>query len=82
MLEGKGWAIIKAKLDARVLDLQSIRNLDLSKPETLNIQLAARSMAVDEIVAWIKNDVHGFVEQQIANNRQHLSASEDFIGRG
>lgn len=81
LLDSKGWAIIKPKLDARIIDLQSIANLDMTKPETLNMQLAARTMAVNEIYAWLKSDVYGFVEQQEANARKLQEKQESFIER-
>lgn len=65
-----GWGIIYSKLQTRILDLQNISNLDMSKPETLPIQLASRKMAVDEIMVWLKSDVFGFVEQQENNSKK------------
>ncbi len=82
LLESDGWRIIKEKFDNRVLDLQSIRNIDMTKPDTLNIQLAARSMAVDEMMAWLKSDVIGFVEQQENNNAKMVEDGiESFVQR-
>lgn len=82
MLNSDGWRIVKAKLDERILDLQNINNLDLTKPETLSIQLAARKMAVDEIWSWLRGDVMGFVEQQTNNTAKLIDKGvEDFIGR-
>lgn len=77
----EGWKIVKAKLDQRVLDLQNINNLDLTKIETLPQQLAARKMAVQEIFAWLQADVYGFVEQQETNNQKGAAKSEAFINR-
>lgn len=79
MTESDGWKIVKAKLDGRILDLQNITNLDMSKPETLSAQLAARTMAVQEMFAWLKSDVYGFVEQQQANNPPKNLENEPFI---
>lgn len=79
MTESDGWKLVKAKLDARILDLQNITNLDMSKPETLSAQLAARTMAVQEMFAWLKSDVYGFVEQQQANNPPRNIENEPFI---
>ena len=77
-----GWKIVYGKLQNRLLDLQNIHNLDMSKPETLSIQLAARKMAVETIWDWLKQDVTGFVEQQQNNNAQVLNKQvDDFIGR-
>lgn len=79
MTESEGWKSVKAKLDTRILDLQNIGNLDMSKPESLSAQLAARTMAVNEIWAWLKSDVYGFVEQQETNNQPKQVESEPFI---
>lgn len=67
LLDSDGWKIIKPKFDARVLDMQNIANLDMSKPEMLAIQLQARLMASKEMADWYLKDVVGFVEQQKAN---------------
>lgn len=82
MLNSDGWKSVKAKFDVRVLDLQSIKNIDTTKPETINIQLAARIMAVEYMMDWIKQDVIGFVEQQ-ENNTARLTDTgiESFINR-
>lgn len=81
MLTSTGWGIVYDKLAQRILDLQNINNLDLSKPETLSIQLMARKMAVDEIWAWVKGDVTGFVEQSKLNAKKIDEKIESFIGR-
>lgn len=79
LLESKGWAVIKPKFDKRVLDMQNIANLDMSKTETITIQLQARIMAAAEMGEWWLKDVVGFVEQQEANNRQIQETSESYI---
>lgn len=82
MLRSDGWKSVYAKLQTRLLDLQNIHNLDMTKPETLPIQLASRTMAVQEIWAWLNQDVIGFVEQQENNNAKITEKGiEDFIDR-
>lgn len=82
MLSSDGWRVVKDKLDTRIIDLQNIHNLDMTQPETLSTQLAARKMAVDIIWQWLAQDVVGFVEQQEANNQQMIEKGvESFIGR-
>lgn len=82
LLTSRGWNVIKDKLDQRILDLQNINNLDLEKPDTLPIQLAARKMAVDEIWAWLKGDVYGYAEQQLQNAASFIDQKETgFIER-
>lgn len=68
LIESQGWAIVKEKLDTKILDLQNISNIDMSKPETLSVQVAARVLAAQLLFEWLKNDVYGFVQQQKANN--------------
>lgn len=82
MLDSNGWKIVYDKLLQRVMDLQNIYNLDMSDVNTINVQLAARKMAVETIRDWIKADVHGFVEQQESNSQDLTEkAQTEFIGR-
>lgn len=82
MTDSEGWKSVKGKLDAKILDLQNINNLDMTELSTLPAQLAARKMAVDIIWAWLKTDVYGFIEQQEANNQKAKDKEqENFIGR-
>lgn len=82
MISSDGWNIVKVKLDAKILDLQNISNIDMAKPETLSIQLAARTLAVALIWEWLKDDVYGFIEQQEANNQKPKPQEENYIDRG
>lgn len=81
MTGSDGWKIVEGKLTQRIMDLQNIANLDMNKPETLSTQLAARTMAVQEIYAWLKSDVYGFIEQQESNNQKLVDKPEGFIDR-
>lgn len=80
MVNSDGWNIVKAKLDAKILDLQNINNLDITAIDTLPAQLAARKMAVDIVFGWLKGDVYGFIEQQ-RNNLISPKPIDDFIDR-
>jgi len=82
MIDGEGWKSVYGKLQTKILDLQNIYNLDMTDPTTINIQLAARKMAVETIMAWVKGDVFGFVEQA-ENNASKLveEGVESFITR-
>jgi hypothetical protein len=64
IIESEGWRIVKAKLDARILDIQNINNLDASQP--LEAQLIGRKLAADQLFAFQRDDVYGFIEQQNA----------------
>ena len=79
LLASEGWNSIYGKLQTKLLDLQNIYNLDMTDPNTVNVQLASRKMAVETIMAWLKGDVFGFVEQQEANNRPKPVENEPFI---
>ena len=81
MTESDGWKIVKDKLDARILDLQNINNLDTEKIDTIPAQLASRKMTVDTLFTWLKSDVYGFIEQQASNNAKMGEKAEEFIGR-
>lgn len=82
MLNSKGWKSVYGKLQNRIMDLQNIANLDMTKPDTLAIQLASRTMAVSYIMDWLKLDVTGFVEQQESNNAKLIDKGiESFIDR-
>lgn len=81
MIGSDGWKSVKAKLDARILDLQNIHNLDMADISTLPAQLAARKMAVDIIFSWLKSDVHGFVEQQKSNMESLTIKETPYIDR-
>lgn len=78
MVESAGWRLAKAKLDARIIDLQNINNLDVAMP--LEPQILGRKMAADEMFAWLKADIYGFIEQQDTAN-QHQREEGDHIAR-
>lgn len=81
MLSSNGWAYAKARFDEKILDLQNIHNIDMEKPDTLNIQLAARVLAVTEMMSWMKG-VYGFVEQQVGNANKAKQHVDPIFDRG
>lgn len=83
LINSRGWAIVKTKLDEKILDLQNINNLDTSVPDTLTQQLLGRKLASELLFNWLKNDVIGFAEQQ-DSHRASLLPKDDhgFIDRG
>lgn len=80
-LGSEGWAIIKAKLDEKILDLQNINNLDFTTEQSVLFDLKARKMAADLLFNWLKIDVYGFVEQQRAAAAK-AEPTGGFIDRG
>lgn len=82
LILSRGWAVIKSKLDEKVLDLQNINNLNLEQIETVAQQIAARKMASDLIFTWLQNDVFGFAEQQEVNSQSFREKNDSsFIDR-
>lgn len=83
LTNSKGWAIAKSKLDQRILDLQNINNIDLTKPETLAIQLAARKLASDLLFEWLQGDIYGVISQNQSNAKLLEDKQEDsfIVGR-
>lgn len=77
---GRGWEIIKGKLDGRVLDLQNINNLDTENIDTIGTQIAARKMASDLIYEWLKIDVYGAIEAR-DTNIQHPLTEDGYVDR-
>jgi hypothetical protein len=78
LTESRGWGIIKAKLDAKILDLQNISNID---ENNLAIDLKARLLASRFLFAWLKEDVYGVIEQQEANSQALIEKSDAFVER-
>lgn len=82
LLKSRGWGVVHPKFVSRVMDMQNLKNLDLTKPETLNIQVAARLMAAEEMLAWYEKDVVGLVEQAAANGLIQEQEAEAYVDRG
>lgn len=83
LTQSEGWRIVKDKLDAKILDLQNIHNIDTADQNKMLTEILGRKLAVDILFNWLKNDVYGFVQQQQANNGTvHKPESEDIIDLG
>lgn len=50
-----GWAIARAKLVSRVLDLQNAFNIEETTPEKMLIDLQARKMASGVLFDWLRD---------------------------
>ena len=81
MTETDGWKLVKSKLDARILDLQNINNLDTTDLATLPAQLAGRKFASEIIYSWLKDDIYGFIEQQQTNTAKMQEQVDNFVER-
>ena len=82
MLGSDGWKSIKGKLDAKILDLQMIGNVEGNTPDEKIKDMEARGKAVAIIFEWLKSDVYGFVEQQELNNQRIAKEGDQYIERG
>ena len=78
-LSGRGWSIIKSKLDMLILDLQNIHNIEGTTSDDMMMSLKARAMASKLLFDWLKNDVYGTVEQAEANRIPESNPSSDFM---
>jgi hypothetical protein len=81
MLTSQGWQLVKAKLDARILDLQNINNIDTSHASTLETQLLGRKLASELLFDFLKRDVYGFVEQARTNSAAHPVKEDALVER-
>lgn len=81
MLGSEGWTYARDRFNEKIMDLQNIHNIDMEKPDTLNIQLAARVLAVKEMMVWM-NGLYGFVEQQVGNANKLKKQVDPIFDRG
>lgn len=83
MTETKGWQLVKAKLDAKIIDLQMIGNVEGTTADEKVRNMEVRAGVVAMLYDWLKNDVYGRIEQ--AGNAQVAlqdKADSDFVDRG
>lgn len=83
MTESKGWQLIKAKLDTKILDLQMIGNVTGTTAEEKVRNMEVRAGVVTMLFEWLKNDVYGRVEQagNVADALQD-KGTDDYVDRG
>jgi hypothetical protein len=83
MTESEGWQIVKAQLDAKILDLQMIGNVEGTTAEEKVRNMEVRAGVVAMLYTWLKNDVYGRVEQ--ASNTQDAltdKGTDEYVDRG
>lgn len=61
------WGIIKEKWANAILDLQSIRNVKLTDPQQVAIEIQARNLAIDILMSWMQ-DIEGTAEKSKNSN--------------
>lgn len=83
MTETPGWGLVKAKLDAEIVDLQMIGNVTGGTPQEKVTNMEARAMAVNILFNWLKREVYGRIEQtEVAKTALTDPVTEQFIDRG
>jgi hypothetical protein len=65
-IESEGWKRVKDKFTERIMDLQSIKNLEGVSPEDLIAELKARNTAID-ILMDIITELEGRADQHKQN---------------
>lgn len=65
-IDSQGWKRVKEKFAERIMDLQSIKNLEGVKPEELLADIKARNTAVD-ILMDIISELEGRADQHKQN---------------
>lgn len=78
-IESQGWQRVKEKFTERIMDLQSIKNLDGVKPEDLLADIRARNTAID-ILTDIMSELEGRADQH-KNNKIKIPTKDNFILR-
>lgn len=77
MTQGRGWSIVRDKLNERILDLQNINNLPDADPAVMMNELKARVLASKLIFAFLKEDVYGAIEQGEASRVSVIEKKEN-----
>lgn len=78
-IQTEGWNLVKEIFQNEIMDLQSIKNLDSSKPDELLADIRARNTAIDILMKVIRL-VEGKAEQ-FKNNRVPDAPTGDIITR-
>lgn len=73
VLATEGWQMIYRMAQDKILDLQSINNLDLTTTESAILDIKARRMASQVILDWLK-EVHALA---LNNNSVRQSFQDD-----
>jgi hypothetical protein len=82
LTRSNGWVIVHAKLVERVVDMQNINNIDVTNPDSIGSQIAARKMAAELVMEWLKQDVFGAIEASEINVPRPDMRNEGYIDRG
>lgn len=75
-VKSRAWGLIKTRFDAKVLDLQSTRNIKQDTAEKIAIEVAARNAACDILIEFWQ-EIDGLAEQHQSN--QPLTNDHEII---
>lgn len=73
-----GWGRVKSLFEAKLMDLQSVLNIDAKDTEGVIIDIAARKSAIEILREWM-NEVEGRAEQHESN--KSLVSNADHVVR-
>jgi len=68
LTESEGWFIVRQKWTEKIMDLQSILNVDTDKPENAIIDLKSRALAMKALMDWMKS-IESDVERHVTNSK-------------
>lgn len=77
-VKGSDWAWIKDRFTQRIMDLQSIKNLEGSAPDEIMSDIKARNTAVDILMEIIR-DVEGRADQHQNNKLPKITTEEIYV---
>lgn len=66
MTDHTGWGYARQMLMDKLMDYQSVRNIDSESPEEAVRQIAVRQQVCDVVLSWLQ-EVEGEVEQHASN---------------
>lgn len=78
LVKSDGWGIVREMLVNKLIDLQSVRNIETENPEQAVQEIAVRRQVCDTIVEWLR-EVDSEIEQHLDNTA--VLGNEDEIVR-
>lgn len=78
LVKSEEWALVRKKFIDAVLDLQSIRNIQLTDSQSVAIEVQSRNLAVNILMEWMQ-DVEGTAEK--SKNSDVVVKRETYIYR-
>jgi len=79
MVEGDAWSIVRKKMLNQIMDLQSVRNVEIaSNPAEILIDIKARLVVIDTLLNFLR-EIEGMAEQYDSNKDILQEYTEEFI---